>query len=129
MDNTLLLISSGSTFMVDALSNGLKDVGINVIKTQPKINELEKYKNTPSVFLFYLGSYIEDISDVLVYLKDMVIEQDKILCTIGDASEYNTLIKSIPADYIREHYERPLNVKNVAEEEKGFFLLMTIRHF
>ncbi len=116
MDNTLLLISSGSTFMVDALSNGLKDVGINVLKTEPKINELEKYKDGPYVFLFYLGSFVEDITDVLVYLKDMCMENDKMLCTIGDMSEYNTLIKSIPESMVKEHFERPLNVKNVAEK-------------
>ncbi len=116
MDNTLLLISSGSTFMVDALSNGLKDVGINVIKTQPKINELEQFKDGPEVFLFYLGSYIEDISNVLVYLKDMCLEKDKILCTIGDMSEYNILIRNVPASLIKQHYERPLNIKDVSDK-------------
>lgn len=116
MDNKLLLLSSGSTFMVDALSNGLKEVGIDVIKAQPQIIELEKYKESPTVILFYLGSYVEDIADVLVYLKDMCVEKDKILCTIGDIQEYNIITKSIPSDYIKEHYERPLNVKNVTEK-------------
>ena len=58
MDNRLLLLSSGSTFMVNALSNGLKEAGIEVINAQPKINELEKYKEEPSVILFYLGSFV-----------------------------------------------------------------------
>ena len=116
MDNSLLLISSGSTFMVDALSNGLKDAGINVIKCEPKISELEKYKENPSVILFYLGSFLEDISDVLVYLKDISLEKDKILCTIGDASEYTVLTRIISPNLIKEHYERPLNIKNVVEK-------------
>lgn len=116
MDNRLLLISSGSTFMVDALSNGLRDAGIDVIKASPSIKELEEYKESPNVILFYLGSFVEDITDVLVYLKDMIVEKDKILCTIGDVQEYNTVKTSIPAEYIKEHYERPLNVKDVAEK-------------
>ncbi len=116
MNGRLLLLSSGSTFMVDALCNGLKDAGIEVIKAQPKINELEKYKDTPDVILFYLGNYIEEIADTLVYLKDMCVENDKILCTIGDALEYEAVTKIIPADSIKEHFERPLNIKDVSEK-------------
>ncbi|MCR5746081.1 MAG: response regulator [Lachnospiraceae bacterium] len=116
MENTILLISSGSTFMTDALAKGLKEDGIDVIKTEPKINELEKYKETPMVFLFYLGGYIETISDVLVFLKDLCIEQEKVLCTIGDASEYDILTRIIPVNVIKEHFSRPLNVREVADK-------------
>jgi CheY-like chemotaxis protein len=116
MEKKILLISSGSTFMVDALCNGLRDAGITAVKASPKISELENYKDEPAVILFYLGSYLDDISDVLVYLKDMCLEKDKILCTIGDASEYQTLTRSVPSSLIKEHYERPLNIKNVAEK-------------
>lgn len=116
MDNKLLLISSGSTFMVDALSNGLKEAGIEVIKAKPQINELEKYKEEPTVILFYLGSFVEEITETLVYLKDMCLENDKILCTIGNTQEYNAVTKVIPTQGIKEHYSRPLNVKDVAEK-------------
>ncbi|MCR5627352.1 MAG: response regulator [Lachnospiraceae bacterium] len=116
MENTLLLISSGSTFMIDALSKGLKDDGIEVIKAEPTIKELEKYKEKPGVFLFYLGSYLENISDVLVFLKDLCIEQEKVLCTIGDASEFDVLKRIIPEHVIKEHFSRPLNVREVADK-------------
>ncbi len=113
MDNTILLISSGSTFMVDALSKNLNEAGVNVTKAEPNINELEKYKNSPNIFLFYLGSYVEDIKDVLVYLKDMCIEKDKVLCMIGDASEFDVVLRRIPADIVAERFDRPLDIKNV----------------
>ena len=113
MDNNILLISSGSTFMVDALSKNLEDGGIGTIKCAPQINELEKYNKSPNILLFYLGSFVEDISDVLVFLKDMCLENDKILCMIGDASEYDVVLKTIPADNIAERFERPLDIKKV----------------
>jgi len=123
MDKTLLLISKGSTFMVDALSKGLKDAGIKVMHTSPIISELEKYKDYPDVFLFYLGNYLEDIKDVLTYLKDLCLEKDKILCTIGDITEYENLIKILPEKLIKEHYERPLNIKEVTEKMQSVFAL------
>ena len=113
MDNNILLISSGSTFMVDALSKNLSDAGITAIKCEPKIDELEKYKKEPNIILFYLGSYVEDIRDVLVFLKDMCIENEKILCMIGDISEYDVVLKRIPADQVAERFERPLDIKKV----------------
>ncbi len=116
MENTLLLISSGSTFMVDALCNGLKDAQIDVIKAEPKIADLEKYKESPVIFLFYLGKYLEDITDTLIFLKDMCVENDKVLCTIGDPDEFNTLQKYVPRTLISTHFERPLNIKDVVEK-------------
>ncbi len=113
MDNSILLISSGSTFMVDALCKNLQEGGINVTKCEPKINELEKYKKSPSIFLFYLGNYLDEIRDVLVYLRDMIVEDEKILCTIGDASEYDVLLKAISPDHIAERFDRPLDIKKV----------------
>lgn len=104
--------------MVDALCNSLKENGLNVINIEPKISEIEKYKESPNVFLFYLGNYLEEISDVLIYLKDLCVEFDKIFCTIGDVTEHSVLIKSVPEEYIKEHFERPLKVKEVSERMK-----------
>ena len=68
------------------------------------------------MILFYLGSFVEEITEELVYLKDMCFENDKILCTIGDTQEYNAVTRIIPEQGIKEHYSRPLNVKDVAEK-------------
>ena len=123
MDNKILLISSGSTFMVDAISKNLTEAGLQVIKTEPKVNELDKYRKEPNVFLFYLGQYIDEITDVLIYLRDICLENDKILCMIGDVSEYDVITKSIPADMIAEKFERPLDIKKVTERMRELCLL------
>lgn len=123
MDNKILLISSGSTFMVDAISKNLTEAGLQVIKTQPKVNELDKYRKEPNVFLFYLGQYIDEITDALIYLRDICLENDKILCMIGDVSEYDIITKSIPADMIAEKFERPLDIKKVTERMRELCLL------
>ena len=43
MDNKILLISSGSTFMVNAIKKNLTEAGLLVISTEQKVNELDKY--------------------------------------------------------------------------------------
>ncbi len=116
MENSLLLISKGSTFMINALSKWLMDSGIEVTQIEPEIEQLKDFRDSPSVFLFYLGSYIEESRDLLVFLKDMCVEREKILCTIGDAPDYEALVRYIPAPVIKEHFSRPLNVREIAEK-------------
>lgn len=115
MDNKILLISSGSTFMVDAICKNLREAGLDVIKTEPVINELEKYRKEPNVILFYLGAYVDEVSNALVYIRDICLENDKILCMIGDAPEYEIVEKFISTDRISEKFIRPIDIKAVTE--------------
>ena len=115
MDNKILLISSGSTFMVDAIGKNLKEAGLEVVKAEPKVNELEKYRKEPNVILFYLGAFVDDIPDALVYIRDICLENDKILCMIGDEPEYEIVEKCISSDRISEKFFRPLDIKAVVE--------------
>ncbi len=101
--------------MINALSKWLTDSGIEVLQTEPEIEKLKEFREKPMVFLLYLGSYIDENSDMLVYLKDMCVEKEKLLCTIGDSSDYDTLIRYIPEAIVKEHFSRPLNVREVAE--------------
>ena len=123
MDNKILLLSRDSTFMVDAICKNLTEAGLQIIKTSPKVNELGKYRNEPNVFLFYLGPYVDEITDALIYLRDICLENEKILCMIGDVSEYDIVTKSIPADMIAEKFERPLDIKTVAQRMRELCLL------
>ena len=120
MDNRILLISSGSTFMVDAICKNLRESGLEVVKAAPSINELEKYRKEPNVILFYLGSYVDEISDVLIYIRDICLENDKILCMIGDEPEYEIVGKCISPDRITEKFTRPVDIKDVVERMREF---------
>ena len=115
MDNKILLISSGSTFMVDAISKNLREAGLEVLRSEPKVNELEQYRKEPNVILFYLGAYVDEIPEALVYLRDICLENDKILCMIGDEPEYEIVEKCISSDRISEKFTRPLDVKKVVD--------------
>lgn len=93
MDNNVLIISQGSTFMVDAIAKNLKEAGFNAIITTPDIKDFSSHEDDAEVYLFYLGDYIENIAEALIYLKDVCIEKDKILNVIGDKVEVDILKK------------------------------------
>ena len=115
MKTKLLLISQGSTFMVDAIAKNLIEVGLDVIRAEPKIKDLKGKLDEVNHILIYLGDYIEENKDAFVYLKDACIEQEKYIHVIGDASEVEDL-RRITADGLIENvFSRPLDIKRMAE--------------
>lgn len=113
MNKNILLISQGSTFMVDAISKNLKEVGFTIINCVPTVKELKQHESDADIFLFYLGSFLDEIKDALVYLKDICIEKEKILNVIGDDSEIELLHSSINESLISNVFERPLDIKKL----------------
>ena len=84
MNKNILLISQGSTFMVDAISKNLKEVGFTIINCTPTVKDLKQHESDADIFLFYLGSFLDEIKDALVYLKDICIEKEKILNVVEE---------------------------------------------
>lgn len=115
MDKQVLVISKGSTFMINAICNNLKDAGFTTIQVEPTVARISSEGTDARFVLFYLGAYVEEIPDVLVYLKDYVTEHEKALCVVGDDSEFDMIKKAIPADSIAERFDRPLDIHKLVE--------------
>ena len=120
MEKKVLLLSDAKSFMVDAIIKNLTGAGFEVVWSIPSVNEISRMEDRPSMILMYLGAYVEEISEVLVYLKDMVIEEEKKLFLIGSEDELGIVKQSIPEHAITGIMSRPLNVKElVALMEKA----------
>ncbi len=115
MSKKLLIISNGSTFMVEAIEKNLKAAGFDVIKCEPKIKDLKEKLDDVEIVLVYLGDYVDEARDAFVYLKDICIEQEKSLNVIGDATEVADLNRVAPQGTIDHIFSRPLDVKMLAE--------------
>lgn len=115
VNNRILIISKGSTFMINAICNNLKEAGFEPVNTEPTVKGIKQNGENAGIFLFYLGSYIEEIPDVLVYLKDYVTEHEKLLCIVGDDEETGTFNRSVPVDMVAERFERPLDIHKLVE--------------
>ena len=113
MEKKLLLISRGSTFMVDAISSNLRDAGFTVKKCEPAIKEIAENTKDIDIILFYLGDYLDDIKEDIVYLKDICIEKEISLSVIGDDAEVNVLRQTVAEGQIANVFSRPLDIKNL----------------
>ena len=122
MDKKLLLISRGSTFMVDAISSNLKNAGFSIYKCEPVIKELEANTKDIGIILFYLGDYLDDVKEDIVYLKDICIENEISLSVIGDDAEINALRQTISDGLIANVFKRPLDIKNLVSTMESVVL-------
>ena len=112
-DSTLVLISKGSLFLVNNIRNNLVKNGYTVIDSLPEVESLQDLRKEADIFIFYLGDFVEETKEAIVFLKDMVIEDEKELYLIGSPDEISTFCRYVPKNYVRKALERPLNVKDL----------------
>ena len=112
---SVLVISQGSTFMVDAVCSNLKGAGFTVTSSAPNIKDLKHHVDETDMYLFYLGDYVDQITDTLVYLKDLIIEHEKSLNIIGDDAELASVRRIIPEEHWDNVFPRPLDIKKMVE--------------
>ena len=116
----VILISQGSAFLVGAIRNNITKAGYDVFDTLPQMKDMDKVYQLSDMIVFYLGNYLEDCGEFLVYLKDLCIENEKELFVIGSFDEFQELSKTIPDSIISRKFERPINIKDLLESLDGY---------
>lgn len=115
MEKQVLMICDAQSFMVNAICDNLKSAGFEVKNVMPNVNDISRIETKPELFLMYLGEYVDHISETLVYLKDLCLEEEKKLFLIGNDAEFKTVYASIPDNIVGGTFNRPLNVKFMVE--------------
>ena len=114
MTHRMLLVGENvSSFILNAIKNGLKEKGYDVISVEPKLNDLNNLKEKPTHVLIYAGEFIDTAKDAMVFLRDYCIEHELRASIVGYQEEVETIKKLFPSENIGHIFERPLNVKDL----------------
>ena len=117
MKKSILIISDGGGFMVEALANNIiKTAGLNVIKANPELEELRSKSDAADIFLLYGGDYLHDAEDALAYIDSVCSTPDKILIIVGYEKELEEISRYISAEAISRKVPRPFNLLKFAED-------------
>ena len=111
MDKRVLLIGTEKSFMVNAITNGLKKEGYEVVFSAPGVNEVSRTEDKPKIWVLYIDENVEALAEFLVFLKDMVEEEEIRFYAIGNPDEIATVTGIVGRTNISESFERPLNIK------------------
>lgn len=113
MEKRIVLIGDTKSFMVSSIVKELNEKGFEIIQSPCDLDELNKIENRPSVFLLYIDELAE-MKDILVYLKDSIIEGNISLSIIGSKNDIEQIEENIPNTSIAATFIRPVNVKEMA---------------
>jgi len=102
--------------MVVTIAKSFTDAGYKVVEVEPTMEDIGVHKEDTNLFVLYLGDYVDDITNTLVYLKDICTEEDKLFIVIGTAAEIETLTQSIPVPLISASFERPFDMKKLVAQ-------------
>ena len=112
-DSKVILIG-GKGFMITSIKNEMSARGLDVIHTQPSVTELEKLKSSHAVYLLYAEN-VDSTMDVIVYLKDRIVEDTAAVNIIGDREEFRKITAILPKERLTGAFERPVNVKELTD--------------
>ena len=115
MSTKILLITQGFSFMGNSIQKSLEKSGYNVVRVNTEVEELSLHRSDANILIFYLGKFIEDIPQFLVYLKDFCVEEEKVLILIGNSNELETAQEVIPETAIAAILERPVDLQKLTQ--------------
>ena len=106
--------------MGNSIQKNLESAGYDVVRVDPEVKLLSEYKDDTDLFVFYLGKFVSEIPETLVYLKDICLEEDKFLILLGNIDELDVVSQYVPAAAIAAKFERPFDMKKLTSEVGRF---------
>lgn len=126
MDKRVLFIDDNMSFIAKAICSSLEQAGYSTQMVHMDISEINKIEDKPQLIFLYLEDESKKKDNVLIYLRDLCMEEDKLLFLIGYADDVKDIKDMIPGDRVGAVFERPVNAKElgaaldkiIAEEEE-----------
>lgn len=127
--NRILVISVRQAFISKALQKNLKDAGYEVYATGADVESISSYSDTVNIYILYMDDDVEDFMKALVYLKDVSIEEDKMVIVIGTPVELDLVSNVLPRDNLAACFERPVDMRLLLEKVRMLTDLRAMENF
>ncbi len=116
MNCRLLVVSDGKSVILDSIITGLEEEGIKCTISYPQVKLLEKDKGEADMLLLFINGDAADMSDALVYIKDICVDDALTLYLAGSSDALNRVGKIIPGELVKAEYSRPFDVKKLVKD-------------
>ena len=104
----VLIVSAAESFLAKSLVSKLEGYGVSALFTHGDIKDIDKNREHIELIILFMSEEMSDMTDSLVYLKDMAGDLDIRMILIGDAAEHDIATRTIPEVNILEWFKRPL---------------------
>ena len=110
---SIIVISNKLSFLLSTIQDKLKESGYQVISVKPDIELMRESKDETTQILYYLNDELDKAKEFLIYLKDICIEDEKLLYLIGEKEQIEYSEKFLTDSIVAQAFERPVNVADM----------------
>ena len=104
----ILVVSATESFLAKSLVSKIEGNGQEVMFSQGDIKEIGRERDKIELIILFVSEGMEEMTDTLVYLKDLANDLDRKMIMIGDQQEFDSVRKTIPENLVLEWFKRPL---------------------
>lgn len=112
----LLVCEAPNSFIVKAIKDGIESGGFDCSVVGMSISEIEGSKVVPDCVFLYIDENTEKNGEVVIYLKDKCIEDEKMIFLAGYGSDITDVRKVVPDSIVGGCFERPIDAKAIGEK-------------
>jgi DNA-binding NtrC family response regulator len=109
----VLIVSETESFLANSLIQKLEGDGISSFMSHGKIREIDKKREDIDLVILFMTENLDEMTEFLVYIKDMVSDAGTKIILIGDDDEHKAALKIIPEALILEWFKRPLKMDDL----------------
>lgn len=117
----IALLSAKEHVLVGGIENKLIQSGVKVDRMPATLKDVENWYTEAELYVYYMDEEVFERNDMLLYLRDLCIGEEKSLILIGTAFEYQEAVKSVPESCILKWYERPFDMDVFLRDVSRFF--------
>lgn len=111
--HSVLFLQDKGSMLANALQKALTDAGLNVIVVSPDVTSISKRIDEVGAAIMYVEPIFWKQGQALTYLKDMSLEKNILLFSIGTPEDLAMVNEYIPARLQTGSFKRPMDVKEV----------------
>ena len=109
----ILLVRTAETFMANAIKNSLLGVDFIVAEANYSATEIKENIRDVCLIVLYTDSDIVKQHEAFVYLKDLCVDQNKVVLIIGEDEAFKFAHQYIPKEDIAFEIYRPLDMSDL----------------
>ncbi|MBR5337870.1 MAG: response regulator [Lachnospiraceae bacterium] len=111
----VLVVCSTESFLAKSLVSKLEASDMDVEFSRGEIKDIERFRQKIELIILFMSEDLEDMTETLVYLKDLADDLDRKIILIGDEVEHDLVSKTIQEHLVLEWFKRPLVMDNLTK--------------
>ena len=109
----IMLIGDSNSFMVKSIRNGLAKTGYDVVGVEPTVEAVSSVDPKPRIWILYLDDALDGLMDAMVYIRDVVAEEECAFFIVGNGDGLDFIGKFVPVELIDRSFLRPLDMNEL----------------